>query len=339
MKTKSTRTLTALICAALSALLLLGLLASCAATAELGAPNDSSYLRYDGYDYDYTEAQTMPAEYKEFGNVAYENMMRLEEETQLTDYSAAPAGAASLAGTATSGAGDAQEGRYVITTADFTIQTKTYDAFAAALKADLRTMGGYTNSFDEWNYESGRRASVVARVPSKQLELFLENLRKNGTVVNESQRNSDVTDEMIETGSRKEALKNEETALLGILEKAKNVEEIIIVQDRLSRVRADLQAYSQKLQSLQNQVNYSTVNIDVSEVNRITTPTQRFSTLASTGFLASLREIGTGLRDFALWFIAAIPYLVMLAVPATILVIIVRRVRRNKREKKAARNA
>ena len=327
--TKSRRILTALACAALAALLLLGLLAGCRAK---GAPENALRdMAYNGYDYDYTQAQTMPeAEY--YGNVALENAFAYD--------GAALGKTESIAGspTATSGGG-AREDRFVITTADFTIQTKTYDAFAAALKADLRAMGGYTNSFDEWNYDSGRRASVVARVPSKQLEVFLENLRKNGTVVNESQRNSDVTDEMIETGSRKEALKNEETALLGILEKAKNVEEIIIVQDRLSNVRAELQAYSQKLQSLQNQVAYSTVNIDVQEVNRITTPTQKFSALASSGFLGSLREIGQGLRSFALWFIAAIPYLVMLALPAAILVIVIRRARRNRRAKKAARNA
>jgi len=333
MKTKSGRILSILACVALATLLLMGILASCAAKAEIAAPNDSSYLSYRA-------EHTEPAHYYDgdsydgyYGNVALQNMIdySLSSEKELAGGGAAPT-------SWTTTRGDAAD-RYVITTADFTIQTKTYDAFAAALKADLRTMGGYTNSFDEWNYDSGRRASVVARVPSQQLEAFLDNLRKNGTVVNESQRNSDVTDEMIETGSRKEALKNEETALLDILEKAKNVEEIIIVQDRLSRVRADLQAYSQKLQSLQNQVSYSTVNIDVREVDRITTPTQKFSTLASTGFLASLREIGSGLRDFALWFISAIPYLVLLAIPTVIIVIIVRRVRRNKKAKKAGMQA
>ena len=329
MKKRTPRPLTILAALALSALLLLGLFAGCGAKRD-GLAEPEMY--YNGYA-EYTEAQTM-----DYGNVAYENMLRFGEEK--IDYSLSPDGTLG-GGTPTSWtttSADAAD-RYVITTANFTIQTKTYDAFAAALKADLRTMGGYTNSFDEWNYDSGRRASVVARVPSKQLELFLENLRKNGTVVNESQRNSDVTDEMIETGSKKEALKNEETALLGILEKAKNVEEIIIVQDRLSNVRAELQAYSQKLQSLQNQVSYSTVNIELQEVDRITTPTQKFGALASSGFLGSLREIGQGLRNFALWFIRAIPYLVMLALPTALLIIIVRRVRKNRKVKKAARNA
>jgi len=326
MKTKSKRILTIAACAALSALLLLGLFAGCAGQHKMNLAAELQMM-------DYMET-TMPAHYNEdrydsYGNVALQNAI---------DYARKELSEAESVINTTSGGG-AQADRFVIATADRSIQTKTYDAFISALKAELKGMSGYTNSFDEWNSDSDRRASIVARVPSEKLDAFLESLEKNGTVTRRNDNTYDVTDEMIDTGSRKEALKNEETALLAILEKAKNVEEIIIVQDRLSNVRAELQAYSQKLQGLQNRVNYSTVNIDVSEVSRITTPTQKFSALASTGFLASLRDIGNGLRNFALWFIGAIPYLVMLALPTALLVIIVRRVRKNKRAKKAARNA
>jgi len=336
MNPKSKRILAILASACLAMLLLVGLLAGCGARSyyDRAAPQGLYYEPETGMEY--TREYIMEEADYDYGNLYVQNYMALNDEK---------AGGAVMYGIANTSSGwstaggAAEPGSFVITTADFTIQTKTYDAFSAALRADLKAMGGYTNSYDEWNYESGRHASVVARVPRQQLEAFLNNLRKNGTVVNESQRDSDVTDEMIETGSRKEALLNEEAALLAILEKAKNVEEIITVQDRLSWVRADLQSYSQKLQSLQNRVNYSTVNINVMEVNRITTPTQKFSALASSGFLGSLRDIGMGLRNFALWFIGAIPYLVMLAVPAVVLVWFIRRRRRNKKAKKAAMDA
>jgi len=329
MKPKIRRIVTILACALAVVLLLGALLVGFAAKSadSLVAPGDSSFLSYNG---DYlreatTEAQTMPAAWRldgDYGNIAYSNAAK-----QVTGVTTAGSG------------GNPEDGRFVIVRADITLQTKTYDAFIAALKADLKTMGGYTNSFDEWNYDSGRHASLIARVPSQQHDIFMENLAKNGTVVNVSSARPDVTDEMIETGSRKEAYKAEESALLAILEKAQSVEDIIRVQDRLSVVRAELESYSRKLQSLQNQVEYSTVNIDVQEVNRITTPTQKFGALASSGFLGSLRDIGSGLRNFALWFIGAIPYLVMLAVPVTVFALLFRRWRRNKRAKKAAGDA
>ena len=319
---KSTRILTALACVALAALLLLGLFAGCSAKAEIGQPRDMDYvappMSVESY-YDRSEKEIAG----DWSNVYAQNAI---------NYSTT---ATSLGG-ATGGESD---GRFVIATADISIQTKTYDAFTAALKAQLKAMGGYTNAYDEWNYDSDRRASVVARVPSQKLDAFLGSLEENGTVISRSVNTNDVTDEMIETGSKKEALLAEEKALLAILEKAVTVEDIIRVQDRLSNVRAELQAYSQKLQSLQNQVAYSTVRIDVSEVNRITVPTQKFSALASSGFLSSLRGVGNGLRNFALWFISAIPYLVMLAVPTVILVWLVKRVRKNRKAKKAGMQA
>ena len=318
MKTRSKRVM-AIVSVSAAVLLLLGLLAGCG--ARMAAPN-----ALDGMDY----ATSSSAPWREesapemdFGGIALQNAVSHTNAT----------------GAFTSGGGGEKDDRFVIATANYTIQTKTYDAFTAALNADLKTMGGYTNSFDEWNYDSDRSANIVARVPAQKLDTFLESLEKNGTVINRSRDRADVTDEMIDTGSKKEALKNEETALLGILEKARTVEDIIRVQDRLSNVRADLEAYSRKLQSLQNQVSYSTVTIELREVNRITVPTQKFAALASSGFLGSLRDIGSGLRSFALWFIGAVPYLLILAVPVVGLVLILRRVRKNKRIKKAARNA
>ena len=328
MNPKSKRILAILASACLAMLLLVGALAGCSARS---APQlfDAMAMETQTRE-EYTMAE---ADY-DYSNLHVQNYMAMNEEKA--------AGLGGMSTTITSGwstTGGEQDGRFIIATASVTIQTKTYDAFSAALKAMLKAMGGYTNSYDEWNYDSDRRASVVARVPSQKLDAFLDSLEENGTVTNRSVATADVTDEMIETGSKKEALKNEEAALLDILKKATTVEDIIRVQDRLSYVRADLQSYSQKLQSLQNRVNYSTVNIEVREVNRITTPSQKFSALASSGFLGSLRDIGSGLRNFALWFIGAIPYLVMLAVPAAILVWFIRRRRRNKRAKKGVSEA
>jgi len=329
MKQKSKRILTILACASLAALLLVGLLAACGKAYDRAVPQ-ALYEPQTEASYDYIrEEQTMPAEYELDGDVYLSNYVAMNEKA---------AGTAMGGSTWSTGSGE-QDGRFVIATASITIQTKTYDAFSAALRAQLKALGGYTNSFDEWNYDSDRHASVVARVPSQKLDAFLDSLEANGTVISRSVNTADVTDEMIETGSRKEALMNEEAALLDILKKAQTVEDIITVQDRLSWVRSDLQSYSQKLQSLQNRVNYSTVNIDVQEVNRITTPTQKFGALASSGFLGSLRDIGRGLRNFALGFIGAVPYLVMLALPAFFLVWFIRSRRRNKKAKKAASDA
>lgn len=226
--------------------------------------------------------------------------------------------------------------RMIIANARLYMQTKTYDALLAAMKEELKTLGGYMDSYDEHNYDSNRQVELVARVPSEKLDVFLASLEKNGTVTSRSEIAADVTNEMIETGSKREALKAEETALLAVLEKADTVEDIIRVQDRLSEVRSEKESYEKKLQQLSNQVNYATVYLTVNEVDRITTPTQSFGSLAGSGFVNSLKNIGSGLRNFAIWFIAAIPYLVLIAIPVTVLAILGKRAWKNKKAKKAA---
>ena len=119
---------------------------------------------------------------------------------------------------------------------------------------------------------------------------------------------------MIVTGSRKKALEAEESALLEILEKAQTIDEIIRVQDRISNVRAELESYVQRLQRLNNQVNYSTVYMSVSEVERIVTPTLSFKALAGSGFMRSLKNVGSGLRGFFIWLISSLPYFALAAI-------------------------
>ena len=58
--------------------------------------------------------------------------------------------------------------------------------------------------------------------------------------------------------------------ILELLEKAGTVEDIITIEGRLSEVRYQLEAYASQLRTFDNQVDYSTVHINISEVERET---------------------------------------------------------------------
>jgi len=229
--------------------------------------------------------------------------------------------------------------RIVVANAGVSLQTKMYDACAAAIKAKLAELGGRADAWDEENYQSGRQAAIVARVPGKKLDAFLDSLPEYATVMSQSKNFSDVTDTLIDTESKREALEAEKEALLKLFDQAGNVDEAMRVQQRLSQVRGDLESYLKTLQSLQSQVEYSTVQIWISEVDRISTPSQSFGDLAGSGFLNSIKRIGAGLRNFTLWLIAAIPYLVILAIPATVGVLLLRRSMKKRRANKQAKEA
>ncbi|MDR1735084.1 MAG: DUF4349 domain-containing protein [Oscillospiraceae bacterium] len=231
--------------------------------------------------------------------------------------------------------GSNAEGRYVTATASVDLQTRMYDAFVSSIQAKLDEVGGYIESNNEYNYDSGRNAYYVIRVPAERLDAFLDGLSANATVISRSVQLTDITDNMIQTGSRKKALEAEEKALLSILEKAETVDEIIKVQDRLSQVRAELESYTQSLAHLQNLVQYSTVNMSIQEVERITTPKQTFGALAGSGFVNSLKNVGAGLRNFAIWLISIVPYLVLIVVVAVPCFFLLRSLRRKRKAHQA----
>ena len=224
-----------------------------------------------------------------------------------------------------------EDGRYVIAQAHITLQTKQYENFNRDILAKLKELEGYVENKTEENFAGGRLESLILKVPTDKLDEFLEWTEKNATVMSSNISKTDVTDELIETGSRKKALEAEETALLAILAKANTIDDIIKVQDRISNVRSELESYALKLQQLNNQVKYSTVYMNLREVDRIVTPSQSFAALAGSGFMASVRNIGAGLRNLAIWFVGISPYLIIAAIiliPACFL--IKRHVRRRK---------
>jgi len=226
--------------------------------------------------------------------------------------------------------------RFLIANARVDIQTRAYDAFSSAMRDMLRELEGYIETYEEYNYDHGRWLNAVVRVPANKLDAFLESLEEHGTVISRSVDFSDVTDTMIDTGSRLRALQAEEEALLAVLEDARSVDDIIRVRDRLARVRGEIESYTRRLQSLHSQVDYSTVRMNVSEVDRIQTPTARFLPSAGSNFVLSIQNIGVGFRNFALWLFGAVPYFVLVAMIAVPAAVLVKRARKRKKAKKAA---
>ena len=225
-------------------------------------------------------------------------------------------------------------GRYVIAEARMYLQTKQYENFSNSIEAKLKDLEGFIESKTEENYDSGRLGTFTIKVPSEKLDEFTKWISENATVITSEISRTDVTDELIETGSRKKALEAEEAALLAILEKAETIDEIIKVQDRISDVRSELESYLSKLQQLNNQVKYSTLYIDLREVDRITTPSQSFASLAGSDFLASVNNIGAGFFNFAVWFVGVTPYLILIAIVLIPAVVLTRRSIKRRKAKK-----
>ncbi len=93
-----------------------------------------------------------------------------------------------------------------------------------------------------------------------------------------------------------------------------------------------------QLRTMDNQVDYSTVSLNINEVT-ILTPTKPDSFLVriQTGFMKNIENVFAGLLDFVIWFIASVPIFILVAIIGFIIGIFIKLISKKAKNKKAAK--
>ncbi len=242
---------------------------------------------------------------------------------------------------------DILKGRKIIRDAQLEVQSLDFDAFLAGVTQRINELGGYveSNSVTGQSYTSGksmRSARLVARIPAEKLDEFLTAVDGMGNVISREEGLSDVTDTYVDIEARLASLRTEYDTLLGLLEKAESLEDIITLQDRLTDVRYQLESYEARLRSYDSQIAFSTVSMSIREVERETpVEEESFGEEVRRRFGESLEDVGDGARSFAAWFLGELPqifvWLMLLVVlPLVIVLICVKSAKRRAAKRGAA---
>lgn len=234
--------------------------------------------------------------------------------------------------------------RKLIKTVNMDVETREYDKLLSAVENKVTELGGYIESLDAYNgstyysYRSTRNANLTIRIPKDRLEEFQNTVSELGNVTSRSENVQDVTLTYVDLQSHRDALRTEQERLLQLLEQAESVEDIITIEQRLSDVRYQLESMESQLRSYDNRVDYSTVYLYIDEVE-VYTPVEEETVWEriSTGFVDSLKNIGEGLKEAAIWFVIHIPYLVIWAIVIAIIILILKKIK-SARSASALRN-
>lgn len=224
------------------------------------------------------------------------------------------------------------------------VETQDFEKLINNINTKISSLGGYVESSQiggKSYYDNNvtRNGNIVARIPSNKADEFVTDINTESNVTSSRKTSENVSLQYIEVQSRIEALEIEQDRLFAILEKSDNLENIITLESRLSDIRYELQNYKSQLRAYDNKVEYSTVSLNVNEVNRITPVTEEKQTLGSrikNGFSDTVYNIGEGVQNFLVWFIVNLPYLLIWGILLFVIVIIIRKYLRND---KAKRNA
>ena len=269
--------------------------------------NDASMGMYEAEAYDYEESYDSYAETPAADNSTGD--VDVQESAQSTN-------------------------RKLIRTVSLNVETQEFEALRNDIESRIKALGGYVEDGYVYNgniYSEGslREATMTVRIPSDKLDEFLNMVAENSNVVTQNESVRDVTLDYVDMDSRKSALKAEEKRLLEMLESADTVEDMIYIEDRLANIRYETESIESQLRTYDNLVDYSTINLTIKEVVKLTevveepTVEPTVAERISKGFSESLEDVEDELTDCFVGFIISLPYLAVIFVPIIVVIVVI----------------
>ena len=220
-------------------------------------------------------------------------------------------------------------------------ETEDMSPLLEQLEQQIASLGGYIESQNLQNgskYSGSRRyryAELTIRIPADKLDGFVEQVADASNIVSKRQTAENITLSYVATESRVTALETEQTRLLELLAQAESMSDVLAIEKRLTEVRADLEEHTSQLRVFDNQVDYGTVYLNISEVVEFTATEEPQSVWEriGTGFMESLKNLGEFFVELFVFVIVALPYLIPLVLVAVGIIFLVRRSKEKKDRK------
>ena len=116
---------------------------------------------------------------------------------------------------------------------------------------------------------SARGLSAALRIPAKQLDGFLADLRKLGHVEEESRRNEEVSAQYVDLQARLKSARATEQRLIELLgTRTGKLSDVLDAERELARVRGEIESMQGQNAVLVHRVSYATVQVELSEEYR-----------------------------------------------------------------------
>jgi Domain of unknown function (DUF4349) len=150
----------------------------------------------------------------------------------------------------------------IIHTADIRFKVEDLKKAESAIKARVKAMGGYISNENQ-NRESGNlENSWTVRIPAEKFDAFLGDVEKESIFVDSKNVSAeDVTAEYVDNELRIKSKQKVFERYLELLKQAKNVQEIMAVEEQIRVIREEIEAKEGRQKYLNDQVDFSTITV------------------------------------------------------------------------------
>ena len=237
-------------------------------------------------------------------------------------------------GAATAGGAPDGSGPLIVRTGQLDLQVADLEAAIRAAESAVTAVGGYVAGSQRSGDAEQASASVMFRIPAARWTDTLDSLRKLGTkILGEQTSSQEVTAQVVDLGARLANLRVTETALQAIMEKAIKIPDVLAVQEQLTGVRQQIEELTAQKLTLENQAALATLTVNftpppavaVNQVREGWDPAHEVDQAA-----AALVGLGQGLAGAGIWLLIVwLPILLVVGLLALVVLVVVRRVRRD----------
>lgn len=212
----------------------------------------------------------------------------------------------------------------LVRTANMGIRVESIESAIQQTQAIARQHQGEVMNLQDQTPAPGQHhsATLQLRVPQNQLDRAIAALAKLGAVQQQSLSATDVSDQLVDYEARLRNLRRSEETVLKIMDRSGSVADVLKVAQELNTIRQSIEQNNAQLNSLKNQVAYSTIDLDLeTAIAPLPTEPSTQTQLANT-WNSATRSIGdftVGLMQICLWLIVYSPYLLLILGAATLL--------------------
>ena len=225
-------------------------------------------------------------------------------------------------------------------------ETEDLDNLLTGIDQRISELGGYVEAREVYNGSEKsnvryRNADLTIRIPAEQLYEFVEHVTESTNIISSNETADDITLTYIATESRVKALETEQTRLLELLAQAESMSDVLEIQKRLTDVRTDLEEVTSQLRLYENQVSYATVYLSVGEVKEYTDTTEPETVWQriGKGLKESFKNLGSFFTELFVFVIVGLPYILLVGVVLTVIIIALKLRRKKRKEPKEPENA
>lgn len=199
--------------------------------------------------------------------------------------------------------------------ADLRMKIQDVTAGVEQITALSIQQGGYVVNSHVYRDDDRVSAQLAIKVPHANLQPVIDTIAGLGEVTDKVITSQDVTEEYYDSQARLKVLQAKEQRLLGLMDKAANITEIISVENELTKTRSEIEVLTGRLQYLSNITDFSQINISLTQgiPGTVKAPQGTWGK-AWQGFISSINGVITFTSQLVVSFFVLLPWAALLAV-------------------------